>query len=85
MDFLRITDNIQKFESLLLRNSMKLDVVLEKLEFLESKMKSLGTCTQEAFNQTKTVVNELCQRQKDLGETLDSYGGVLESSTWMCD
>ena len=83
MDFLKIADQIVKFESLLLRNSMKMDVLLDRIGIVEKNIQTLGKCTQKAFNQTKIVVNELCERQKDLTENLDSYGGVIQSSTWI--
>ena len=83
MDFLKIADHITKFESLLLRNSMKMDAVLNKLDLLERKIVVLGKITKNCFSQTKTVINELSKRQLELGEGIDSMNGVVQSHQWL--
>ena len=80
---------IEKFEKLLetIGNDVKhIKVVVEKLAVrldpLENKVEKLGGACKIAFEQTKVVINKLHQHQILIGESLDSYGGVIEASTW---
>ena len=92
MDILNLASlpsTIVKFEKMLVRISLRfdrLDKRFTKLErvilTLDKKVVALGQACGTAFNQTKVVINKLKEYQEELGESLDSYGGVIEASSF---
>jgi len=82
-------ETIQKFEKLLktIGDDVKIikEVILQvqtRLQPLEEKVQKLGMGCKRAFEQTKIVINKLSEHQQIIGESLDTYGGVIEAATW---
>ena len=60
----------------------KLLALMDKFERLETQIQKLGTSCGVAFQQTKEVINHLCKAENQILENLDSYGGIIEGSTF---
>ena len=63
----------------ILARVMKIEL---RLETIERKTHELGTACARAFEMCKVVVQELSEKQDEMTENLDEYGGKITESTF---
>ena len=74
-----IGDDVKKIKEVVLELQTRLHADIFRVQ---EKVEKLGAGCKRAFEQTKIVINKLSEHQQIIGESLDSYGGVIEAATW---
>ena len=73
---------IERFEKMLENLGRDIKEVKKMVTRIDDRLNKLGTGCKRAFEQTKVVIQKLHEHQQQIGESLDSYGGVIEQATW---
>ena len=79
---LEMLEIIQKFQKMLETIGNDIKQIKTAVVTIESKLEKVGTGCKRAFEQTKVVINQLHENQRLIGESLDTYGGVIEAASW---
>jgi|TARA_B110000196_G_C21053614_1_gene618670 septation ring formation regulator EzrA len=79
---LEMLEIIQKFEKMLETIGNDIIQIKTAVARIECRLEKVGTGCKRAFEQTKVVINQLHENQQLIGESLDTYGGVIEAASW---